>query len=113
MEVPKRLYKYRRFDDVTLESIVYDTLYFADPSTFNDPLDSRPSLELDVDEPDLMEILKRLVEQRTKEEMSAALRTGKVRGPERRTMLRGKVASRPRSSCARSSTTPRTPTGET
>ena len=81
MEVPTKLYKYRRFDDVTLESIIYDTLYFADPSTFNDPLDSRPSLELDVDEPDLTEILKRLVEQRTKDEMSAALRTAKVRGP--------------------------------
>ena len=81
MEVPTKLYKYRRFDDVTLESIIYDTLYFADPSTFNDPLDSRPSLELDVDEPYLTEILKRLVEQRTKDEMSAALKTGKVRGP--------------------------------
>ena len=81
MEVPTRLYKYCRFDEVTLESIIYDTLYFADPSTFNDPLDSRPSLELDVDEPDLTEILKRLVEQRMKDEMSAALTTAKVRGP--------------------------------
>ena len=80
-EMPNRLYKYRHFDDLTLESIVNDTLYFADPSTFNDPLDTRPSLELDVDERDLMEILKLLVEQRTKGEMSAALRTGKVRGP--------------------------------
>ena len=81
MEVPNRLYKYRHFDDLTLELIVYDTLYFADPSTFNDPLDTRPSLQLDVDERDLMEILKLLVEQRTKDEMSAALRTAKVRGP--------------------------------
>ncbi len=81
MELPTKLYKYRRFDDVTLESIIYDTLFFADPSTFNDPLDSRPSLKLDVDEPDLTEILKRLVEQRTKDEMSAALKMVKVRGP--------------------------------
>ncbi len=79
-EVPNRLYKYRHFDDLTLESIVYDMVYFADPRTFNDPLDTRPSLQLDVDEPDLMAILKTLVEQRTKDEMSAALRTGKVRG---------------------------------
>ena len=80
-EVPNRLYKYRQFDDLTLESIVDDRLYFADPSTFNDPLDARPSLDLDVDESDLMAILSTLVEQRTKHEMGAALRIGKVRGP--------------------------------
>ena len=44
-QVPDRLYKYRHFDDVTLEALVDDTVYFADPTRFNDPLDSRPSLE--------------------------------------------------------------------
>ena len=39
--VPKRLYKYRRFDERTLESLIHDMLHFTDPSKFNDPLDTR------------------------------------------------------------------------
>ena len=80
-ELPRRLYKYRHFDDLTLESLVVDMLYFADPSRFNDPLDTRPSLEVDIEEKDLRWILKALVEQRVSDEMSAAFKTGKVSGP--------------------------------
>ena len=79
-KVPSRLYKYRHFDDLALESLVLDMLYFADPSKFNDPLDTRPSLEVDVEEEDLKAILKTLVEQRVSDEMSAGLKAGKVRG---------------------------------
>ena len=79
-KVPKRLYKYRHFDGLALESLVYDMLYFADPSKFNDPLDTRPSLEVDVGEEDLARMLRTLVEQRASDELSAGLKTGKVRG---------------------------------
>lgn len=78
---PARLYKYRPFNNQTLDQLVADQLFFADPSTFNDPLDTRPSLETDLSEDALAEILKRLAEQRIKAEMSAAARAIKFRGP--------------------------------
>ena len=39
-ERPNRVYKYRAFSHHTLDMLVEDRLYFADPSTFNDPLDT-------------------------------------------------------------------------
>ncbi len=79
--VPKRLYRYQSFDERTLGSLVHDMLHFADPSKFNDPLDARPSLEVDVEEGELRKILKTLVEQRVRDEVSGALKKAKVLGP--------------------------------
>ena len=36
-QFPSRLYKYREFDTRTLEMLVSDQIYFANPSMFNDP----------------------------------------------------------------------------
>lgn len=80
-KLPSRLYKYRAFSNLTLEILVADTLFFADPSSFNDPLDTKPTLDADVGAEQLQIMLSRLVEQRTKDEMSAAARTIKYRGP--------------------------------
>lgn len=80
-KIPKRLYKYRDLSNRTLDMVVSDNVYFADPSTFNDPLDSRPSFQVDVDEVKLEKILRHFVERRTSEEMSAAAKTIKYRGP--------------------------------
>ena len=46
--LPKRLYKYRDLTARTSDMVVGDKLNFADPSTFNDPLDTRLSVEADV-----------------------------------------------------------------
>ena len=112
-KVPSRLYKYRHFDSLTLESIVNDTVFFADPSTFNDPLDTRPSLKLDIEESELTEILETLVEQRTTAEMRGALKEAKVGGQEHLITSNGIVADRPKTSYERSTTSPRIPTRET
>jgi hypothetical protein len=79
--IPARLYKYRSFNNRTLDQLVADKLFFADPSTFNDPLDTRPSLHADLDADTLEDILRRLVEERIKAEMGAAARAIKYRGP--------------------------------
>lgn len=47
-KTPERLFKYCSLTARTLGMIVADNLFFADPRTFNDPLDTRPSLEYDV-----------------------------------------------------------------
>ncbi len=78
---PARLYKYRAFSNLTLDMLVGDTLFFADPSTFNDPLDTRPALDPDLDASALETMLARLVEQRSNAEMSAAAKAINYRGP--------------------------------
>lgn len=39
-QLPDRIYKYRSFSNRTIEMLVEDQLFYADPSTFNDPLDT-------------------------------------------------------------------------
>jgi hypothetical protein len=78
--IPKRLYKYRAFSSRTLDALIADQLFFADPSTFNDPLDTRPSLDTDIDADALADIFARVVEQRIGAEMSAAAKTIKYSG---------------------------------
>ncbi|WP_018605560.1 DUF2971 domain-containing protein [Uliginosibacterium gangwonense] len=78
---PKLLYKYRGFSNLTLSLLVDDTIYFATPTTFNDPLDTRPSLEADIDNEALEKILSKLIEERTSAEMSAAAKAIRYRGP--------------------------------
>ena len=79
--LPERLYKYRTFNKQTLELLVGDELYFADPSTFNDPFDSRPSLETDIQDEDLVRTLMTLVIQRTTQEMRHHLAAAGAKGP--------------------------------
>ncbi|NWM15319.1 DUF2971 domain-containing protein, partial [Escherichia coli] len=62
--IPRRLFKYRAFNNLTLDMIIADNIYYADPSTFNDPLDTRPSLNNDSPAADLKRAVRQLVEQR-------------------------------------------------
>ena len=80
-QTQRRLYKYRVFNSRTLSMLVEDQLYFADPSSFNDPLDTRPTLEADVDEAALKEILSKLHERRVSAEMSVAARKLQTKKP--------------------------------
>ena len=84
MKAPRRLYKYRAFSDRTLSGLVEDQLYFADPSTFNDPLDTKPSIEIDLAEDQLETMLIKLIEHRVHGELSAAASTIRYRGPKTR-----------------------------
>lgn len=77
--IPKRLYKYRSFSNLTLDLLISDHIYYASPSTFNDPLDTRPSLKIDVDVVELEKILTHFVERRTEAEMNAAAKIMKYR----------------------------------
>jgi hypothetical protein len=80
-EIPARLYKYRSFSNRTLDALVADQLFFADPNSFNDPLDTKPVLATDLDATALAQVLHRLVEERIRAEMSAAAEAIKSRGP--------------------------------
>ena len=79
--VPERLYKYRSFSNLTLHMLIADVIYFADPSSFNDPLDTKPMLSIDIGAEALEGILSQLFEQRISAEMSAAAKTIRYRDP--------------------------------
>jgi hypothetical protein len=81
---PGRVYKYRPFNNWTVDLLVSDHLFFADPGTFNDPLDSRPKLDADLDAAALEPVLHKLVSQRVAKQMSAAAQTIKYKGPRTR-----------------------------
>jgi hypothetical protein len=78
---PARLYKYRAFDARSIELLVDDKVYYANPADFNDPLDTSPSLDPDLDLDDLGELLEQLATRRVSAEMRAAAASLKYRGP--------------------------------
>ncbi len=79
--IPERLYKYRAFSNRMVEMLIDDSVHFADPSTFNDPLDAKPALDKDLPAEQMAQILSQLVEQRISAEMTSAARTILYRGP--------------------------------
>ena len=60
-QLPKRLYKYRSFNARTLRLLIEAEVYYADPSSFNDPLDSRPTIQIDVESEDLENLLSQML----------------------------------------------------
>lgn len=79
--IPNCLYKYRSFSNRTLDSLIADELFFADPSTFNDPLDTKPTVDADIDVAKLEIVLQKLAEFRIAAEMNAAAKKLKTIGP--------------------------------
>lgn len=69
---PARLYKYRAVTTLTIESVVDDKIFFADPRTFNDPLDTKPIVDADLDIHALEDVLSKLVISRSAGAMKAA-----------------------------------------
>lgn len=79
--LPRILYKYRGFSHRLLDMLVADELYYSDPGDFNDPLDCRPTLDANLPNDQLEQVLSRLREQRILAEMQAAAKSLKYRGP--------------------------------
>ena len=75
MKPPNQLYKYRGFNQHTLDMIINNNVYYADPSTFNDPLDTQPSLIDNLPEAgsrNLLDLLKSLVLHRVIKELNSS-----------------------------------------
>ena len=58
--VPNKLFKYRKFDARTLRLITNQELYYANPRTFNDPLDCAFEVNVDIGLKELVALLKRV-----------------------------------------------------
>lgn len=80
--IPTRLYKYKSFSVDSLDLLVSDKLYFANPSSFNDPLDCNPSIKDNINDVDVLKrIVKKLVIDNTKMELMEAASKIKYNGP--------------------------------
>lgn len=79
--IPSRLYKYKSFNVDSLDLLVSDSLYFADPTTFNDPLDCNPSVQNNMGDVDALNaILHKLVKDNHQKELEEAAAKIKYRG---------------------------------
>ena len=77
---PTTFYKYREFNTFTLNSLCHDTLYFAQPGQFNDPLDCSFSLDCDSNLGELRDLFSILFRRRRSSEMNEALKNAGFQG---------------------------------
>lgn len=71
---PTTLFKYQGFSVRLFSRICNGEAHFADPSSFNDPLDCRPTVETDLEADALKAILANLVSRRVEKEVVASLK---------------------------------------
>jgi hypothetical protein len=76
----KTFYRYRAFTTNTLDSLCHDTLYYAHPGTFNDPLDCSPTLEKDSSLDELRSLLSVLIRRRVRSEVLTSLGQARIKG---------------------------------
>lgn len=93
---PKTLYRYRGFSANTLDSLCRDRLFFADPNTFNDPLECKPSIECNSDIDELRKILATLIEKRVSSEVLFSLKKSGVNDRTASTQADKEASSRSR-----------------
>ncbi|MET0001514.1 MAG: DUF2971 domain-containing protein [Candidatus Thiodiazotropha lotti] len=77
---PKTYYKYRAFNTSTLDSLVHDSVYFANPSSFNDPLDCVPSVDGNSTNEELRELLSFLIKRRSESDIINNLKKARIKG---------------------------------
>jgi hypothetical protein len=93
-KLPKRVYRFRSISAMTLEALCHDQLFFASPSTFNDPLDCSPTVTADSSNAILRSVLRELMRKRLADEMADGMSRAKItRGPKADTHIK-RVSSR-------------------
>lgn len=80
MKAPARLYKYRPIDTRTITALISDQLRFSDPTLFNDPMDTNPLIEVDLETGDLERLLVTMARRRHEDELRAAADRLKYQG---------------------------------
>ncbi|HBT4302783.1 TPA: DUF2971 domain-containing protein [Klebsiella pneumoniae] len=82
MQTPKKLFKYKKFNDDCMELIIDDYLYFANPAQFNDPLDCKVTISDDVnDEAFLRDTLSTLLQRNSEKKLKASAKNLRYKGP--------------------------------
>jgi hypothetical protein len=78
LEQPEKIYRYRDFSEYTVDSLCMDQLYFAKPSSFNDPMDCQPTIESDSDNIELRAILSEFIIKRVEAKTLSTLKSAKI-----------------------------------
>ncbi|MBA6234389.1 DUF2971 domain-containing protein [Colwellia sp. MB3u-28] len=78
LEQPVKIYRYRDFSEYTVDSLCMDQLFFANPNSFNDPMDCQPTIESDSDNIELRAILSELIKNRVETETLSTLKSAKI-----------------------------------
>jgi hypothetical protein len=78
MEQPQKVYRYRNFSELTINSLCLDKQYFTNPNSFNDPMDCRPTIESDSNNDELTSILSELIKKRVEAETIFSLSSAKI-----------------------------------
>jgi Protein of unknown function (DUF2971) len=76
----RTFYRYRSYNEDTLDLLCHDQMYFANPSTFNDPLDCKPNLAADSDLNELSGLLSYIVKRRVRTEILRSLTQAQIGG---------------------------------
>lgn len=77
---PKSLFKYLSFGERLLDQLCRDEVYYADPASFNDPLDCQPVVKADISDNELQRLLAAMVVRRFDNEFSAAMKKVRLHG---------------------------------
>lgn len=77
---PRKVYRYQVINARTIDSLCHDMLYFADPTSFNDPFDCKPTVDSDSDSNTLREILSELIKRRAVAKYLASLKNVRIHG---------------------------------
>lgn len=80
LEHPKKVYRYQRFSELSLEALCHDQVFFSDPAAFNDPLDCKPCVVSDSNLDELRLIYRRQLEKRVGAETIASLKKANLKG---------------------------------
>lgn len=67
-KTPLNLYKYLSFNENTIENLIMQEAYYSDPVNFNDPLDCRPVITVDVEQEVLERVVCNLIRRRSEKE---------------------------------------------
>jgi len=70
-KTPSNLYKYLSFNENTMECLISHTAYYSDPSQFNDPLDCKPVVVVDVSLDVLEKVACQLIRMKSEKELSS------------------------------------------
>lgn len=77
---PRNLYKFLSFGDRLLQQLCLGEAYYADPGSFNDPLDCQPTVIPDIPDGELKQLLARMIIQRAEKELDVAMRRLRLKG---------------------------------
>jgi Protein of unknown function (DUF2971) len=80
MAKSRRVFKYVSFSEHVLSQLVMDQVFYANPASFNDPLDCQPVVTADLDVHQLKELVAAMVLRRSDTELRLALRQLRLKG---------------------------------